>query len=318
MTITEKVKKEVEEEDACNAHEQESTDSVVHVEEETTNVEILANLKTIHDESLPDKKKKKWSRIFNKKAKNPKEKQLYQEEPLSREEDPSDDITVVDLPSQHTMPNSDTSQQKKTSKWSKCKKFFRNISSKNRKGRKHRSPPNNISISQSEDISNENQRTGLFMCWRRRSSKKKRGTTFSSIPCEESERGYGPMTWTDPVVHIPNSRPKITKTDLHNIPEEAHDVDALSFASVTLSDLSSLDILSLLEGDNSRSDNTASAKYDTLDKRGEVDKMDSHDFRDEHCLTELSQEGRSYPNASDDSNVIEDFPYCNTKTATNT
>ncbi len=56
------------------------------------------------------------------------------------------------------------------------------------------------------------------------------------------------------------------------MPEEVHE-DALSFVSVALLDSSSLDILSLLEGDNSDNNNTIPAK-NPLDIEGEVDKMD--------------------------------------------
>ncbi len=116
MTNIEKAEEELWEENACNVEVQESFASV----EETTCVEIPA-------ESMPDKKKKKnWRGVFKKKSKVPKTPQQNACSP----EDPVHTITTMGHSSEHTQSVIDSPQQKNTSRWSKCKKFFHNISSK--------------------------------------------------------------------------------------------------------------------------------------------------------------------------------------------
>ncbi len=140
MTNIEKAEEELGEDDACNVEVQESFASV----EETTCVEIPA-------ESMPDKKKKKkWRRVFKKKSKVPKTPQQNACSP----EDPVHTITTMCHSSEHTQSDIDSVQQKKTSRWSKCKKFFRKIS-KNQKGRKCRSPANKCSTSGSHEMTED-------------------------------------------------------------------------------------------------------------------------------------------------------------------
>ncbi len=281
---------------------------------------------------MPDKKKKKkWRRVFKKKSNVPKTPQQNACTP----EDPVHTITTMGHSSEHTLSDIDSPQQKKTSRWSKCKKLFRNISSKNQKRRKCRSPSNNCSTSGShemaEDIGTENHSTGLFMCWRRRSSNNKRRTKSSSDSCEGPEstnRGSGSMTWTDPVAYISNSKQKIEMMCPEDIPEDIPEEvqeDALSFASVALSDASSLDILSLLEGDTSDNNNTSPIR-NPLDTKGDAVKMESvseHDLRGVQCVSVLSRESElSHPIAIYDDVVnkakIIDIKYSKLKTITET
>ncbi len=298
MADSENVEDEVREEESGNVNVQEAKEGACHVHvqehmvsmEESTPVEVLG-------ESMPDKKKnKKWRRVFKKKAKVQK---IPQQNAFSQE-DSYDSITTKGHSTQHTQPDIDSPELKKTSKWSKCKTFFRNIS-KNRKGRKRRNPPNNCSIDQSleiaEDINNENHSTGLFMCWRRRTSKNSRVSTSSSDPGKESESANevsGPMTWTDPVTYLSNIRPNAYPEDTQ---EEAQEEDALSFASVVLSITSSLDTISLLERDYSEKNDMCHGA-NTLDLIGEVDNelIIHHDHDDRFKV--LSHESIiSHPNA---------------------
>ncbi len=276
----------VKEEDPCNVQE-----SIVSVEE-TTPVEIVA-------QSVPDKKKKtNWRRIFKKKAKV----QKTQQQNIHSQEVHFDTISAMGHSSENTQPDIGSPQQKKTSKWSKCKKLFHNISSNNSKGRKSRSPPNNYSSSRSheiaEDIDDENRSIGLFMCWRRKRPNKKKGTSSSSDHCEQSEnanRSSDPMTWTDPVTYLSNIRLDACTEDMA---EEAQEEDAFSFASVVLSDPSSLDIISLLERDYSENNNM-SYGANALDVLGEVENelVFYHD-QDEQIVKVLSHESIiSHPNA---------------------
>ncbi len=306
------------EEDTCLGQVQES---IVNMEETT--------LAEIHAELMTDKKKKKkWRRVFKKKAK--KVQKMPQENTNTQE----DNITTIGHSSEQTQPDIDSPQQKKTSRWSRCKKFFRNIS-KNKKGMKCRYPSNDISTNQSLEISdgmdNENHSTGLFMCWRRRRSNNKRNTTSSSDSCDESESanvGSDPRTRTDSVVYISSSKQKITMTRPQDIPEdipEEFQEDAISLASVALSDSSSLDILSLLEGDNSDCNNTSPARK-PLDTKEEIDKMDSvskHDLHSVQCVKVLSQKSEISHLKAIDLNVanktkITDITYSESKTITKT
>ncbi len=281
---------DMKEDNLCNAHVQESIVSV----QETVHVEMNANPQA-------DKKRKmKWRRALKRKA------NLQN----THKEDTSDTISTIVKHTECTQPSTrgdmDSSLLKKATKWSKCKQFFRNFSYKNRKGNKRKNlPPNDFSTSQSlnvaEDIGNEDCSSGLFMCWRRRRSNNKRSSTFNSESCEKSDNANrdsaSPKTWTDPVVYLSNSRPKITKESPEDVPEET---DTLSFASVTLSDPSSLDIISLLERDNTVNHKIASAD-NPLDTTGKVQMMKSvsdDDLQDIQCVKALSCGSRvSHPNA---------------------
>ena len=136
------------------------------------------------------------------------------------------------------------------------------------------------------------------------------------------------MTWTDPVAYISNSKQKIAMTCPEDIPEDMPEEvqeDALSFASVALSDSSSLDILSLLEGDTSDNNNTSPTR-NPLDTKGDADKMESvseHDLRGIQCVRVLSRESElSHLNAIDHDVVnktkIIDITYSKSKTITET
>ncbi len=109
-----------------------------------------------------------------------------------------------------------------------------------------------------------------------------------------------------------------------DMPEEVQ-VDALSFASVALSDASSLDILSLLEGDTSDNNNTSPDRNppDTKGDAGKMESVSEHDLRGVQCVRELSRESElSHPNAIDHDVVnktkIMDITYSKSKTITQT
>ncbi len=110
-------------------------------------------------------------------------------------------------------------------------------------------------------------------------------------------------------------------------PEDIPEVqeDALSFASVALSDSSSLDILSLLEGDTSDINNTSPTR-NPLYTKGDADKMESvseHSPCGVQCVRVLSRESElSHPNTIDHDVVnktkIIDITYSKSKTITET
>ncbi len=118
-------------------------------------------------------------------------------------------------------------------------------------------------------------------------------------------------------MYISNSKQKMAMTCPENIPEKVQE-DALSYPS-------SLDILSLLEGDTSDNNNTSPTR-NPLDTKGDADKIESvseHDLRGVQCVRVLSRESElSHPNAIDhdvvNKTTIIDITYSKSKSITET